>query len=258
MRLLRLPLTILSLLLLGGGDGGIFAAASSPSTVEVTLTIPASPPHLPNPRALPPGDRTRATLTRLGASYAAPLSAAGTFVFRNVTPGSYLADVHSATHGFAPLRVDVDATPRGETRGVRAWETFRGNAWENRGEEVRRTAVGGAFPVRVLGTKAFFVERGSFSVFGILKNPMILMSLVSLGLFVGLPKLMENMDPEMRAEFEKQQQSNPMSSLMSGGQPSGGNFDVAGFLAGHNKREEGAAGGETSSASGGGKKGGKR
>ena len=30
------------------------------------------------------------------------------------------------------------------------------------------------------------------SVFGILKNPMILMSLVSLGLFVGMPKLMEN------------------------------------------------------------------
>ncbi|RYP72259.1 hypothetical protein DL769_004481 [Monosporascus sp. CRB-8-3] len=286
MHISQLPLTILSLLLLGGssggGGGGIFAAASS--TVEITLTIPASPPHLPNPHALPPGDRTRATLTRLGASYAAPLSAAGTFVFRNVTPGSYLADVHSATHGFAPLRVDVDATPEGETRGVRAWETFRGNAWENRGEEVRRTAAGGAFPVRVLGTKAFFVERGSFSVFGILKNPMILMSLVSLGLFVGLPKLMENseshhppsdvpptaytsdldgpvpglVDPEMRAEFEKQQQSSPMNSLMSGGQPSGGNFDVAGFLAGHNKREEGAAGGETSSASGGGKKGGKR
>ncbi|RYP52593.1 hypothetical protein DL768_002243 [Monosporascus sp. mg162] len=259
MHLSRLPLTILSLLLLGGG-GGVFAAASStsPSTVEITLAIPASPPHLPNPHALPPGDRTRATLTRLGASYAAPLSAAGTFVFRNVTPGSYLADVHSATHGFAPLRVDVDATPEGQTRGVRAWETFRGNAWEHRGEEVRRTAAVGAFPVRVLGKKVFFVERGSFSVFGILKNPMILMSLVSLGLFVGLPKLMENMDPEMRAEFEKQQQSNPMNSLMSGGQPSGGNFDVAGFLAGHNKREEGAAGSETSSASGGGKKGGKR
>ncbi|RYO84708.1 hypothetical protein DL762_001459 [Monosporascus cannonballus] len=250
----RLPLTVLSLLLLGGG-GGIFAAASS--TVEITLAIPASPPHLPNPHALPAGDRTRATLARLGASYAVPLSAAGTFVFRNVTPGSYLADVHSATHGFAPLRIDVDAGPGGETRGVRAWETFRGNAWENRGEEVRRTAPGGAFPVRVLGTKTFFVERGSFSVFGILKNPMILMSLVSLGLFIGLPKLMENMDPEMRAEFEKQQQSNPMNSLMSAGQPSGGNFDVAGFLAGH-KKEEGAAGGETSSTSGGGKKGGKR
>ncbi|RYO83375.1 hypothetical protein DL764_009461 [Monosporascus ibericus] len=166
MQLSRLPLTILSLLFLGGG--GIFAAASSvsssSSTVEITLTIPASPPHLPNPHALPPGDRTRATLTRLGASYAAPLSAAGTFVFRNVTPGSYLADVHSATHVFAPLRVDVDATPEGETRGVRAWETFRGNAWENRGEEVRRTAAGGALPVRVLGPKAFFVERGSWRI----------------------------------------------------------------------------------------------
>ena len=35
-------------------------------------------------------------------------------------------------------------------------------------------------------------SRFIVSVFGILKNPMILMSLVSLGLFVGMPKLMEN------------------------------------------------------------------
>ncbi|KAK7744741.1 hypothetical protein SLS62_010098 [Diatrype stigma] len=264
------------------------SSSSSPTTTTttttVTLAIPASPPHLPNPHALPPS--THATLTKLlgfgGAlsqqppppppsAHHAPLTTANTFVFRNVTPGSYLADVHSATHGFAPLRVDVLFQGEGDDGAleVRAWETFRGNEWENKGEEVRlRSGAAGAgpvFPVRVLGRKVFFTERGSFSVFGILKNPMILMSLVSLGLFIGLPKLMENMDPEMRAEFEKQQQSNPMSSLMSGGQPSAGNFDVAGFLSGHSK--EGAAGaGEpgsstpsgSGSGSGSAKKGGRR
>ena len=69
------------------------------------------------------------------------------------------------------------------------------------------------------------------------------------------------MDPETRAEFEKSQQSNPMSSLMGGGQPGAGNFDVAGFLSGHNKGGEGegepaAAGG--GSSGGNGKKGGRR
>ena len=153
----------------------------------VTLAIPASP-HLPNPLHQLSGHRTRATLSRLGAAYEAPLSGppapppsnsngngnnnAAFLVFRNVTPGSYVADVHSASHGFAPLRVDVVAAGAGgaeETPLVRVWETFRGNEWENKGEEVRGLAgtgtgagaAGAAFPVRVLGTKTYFVERGS-------------------------------------------------------------------------------------------------
>lgn len=117
---------------------------------------------------------------------------------------------------------------------------------------------------------------------------MILMGLVSLALFVGMPKLVENstflssralmsyrlllrglftnimplyltVDPETRAEFEEQSKKNPMNSLMGGPQPGSnpmGNFDVAGFLAGQgsSSKEESA---ETSSKNGG-KKGGKK
>ncbi|KAI5927959.1 hypothetical protein F4810DRAFT_705855 [Camillea tinctor] len=182
---------------------------SAALATTLTLTLPASP-QLPHPAALPPS--THATLSAPGALLRAPLDASNAFVFRNVTPGSYLADVHCGVYGFAPLRVDVPDVGG----GVRVWETFRGNDWENKGEEVR--AVGGAapgFPVKVLGPKVYYVERGSFSVFGILKNPMILMGLVSMGLFIGLPKLVENMDPEMRAEWEEQQKKNPMASLSS-------------------------------------------
>ncbi|KAI1364666.1 hypothetical protein F5Y08DRAFT_306144 [Xylaria arbuscula] len=237
------------------------------SAATVTLSIPPSP-QIPNPAALPPS--THATLTALGASFLAPLTVDNTFVFRNVTPGSYLADIYSPTHGFAPLRVDVlspsagddDASKSrkpdvggadgdGNDLGLRVWETFRGNDWENKGEEIRPVAVGGAFPVKVLGSKVYYTERGSFSVLSILKNPMILMGLVSLALFIGMPKLVENMDPEMRAEFEEQSKKNPMNSLMGGPQP-GGNFGVAGFLAGQgsNGKEE-----PEQSSGNGGKKG---
>ncbi|KAJ8120753.1 hypothetical protein O1611_g10282 [Lasiodiplodia mahajangana] len=87
---------------------------------------------------------------------------------------------------------------------------------------------------------------------------MILMGLVSLALFVGMPKLVENMDPEMRAEFEEQSKKNPMNSLMAGGQPGSnpmGNFDMAGFLAGQGSgsKEE-----QAPSSENGRKKGGKR
>ncbi|KAI1825110.1 Cys/Met metabolism PLP-dependent enzyme-domain-containing protein [Xylaria intraflava] len=200
------------------------------TTSTLTLAIPPSP-QIPNPAVLPPS--THATLTTLGASLSAPLTRDNTFVFRNVTPGSYLGDIHCTTHGFAPLRIDV--APAGAA--TRVWETFRGNDWENKGEEIRASTTRGhgAFPVRVFGAKVYYTERGSFSILSILKNPMILMGLVSLGLFIGMPKLMENMDPEMRAEFEEQSKKNPMNNLMmGGGQPgaAGGNFDVAGFLAG--------------------------
>jgi ER membrane protein complex subunit 7 len=43
-------------------------------------------------------------------------------------------------------------------------------------------------------------------------------------------------DPEMRAEFEERQKSNPMNSILSGGQAgTAGGFDLAAMLAGSNK-----------------------
>ncbi|KAI2632001.1 hypothetical protein GGR54DRAFT_12515 [Hypoxylon sp. NC1633] len=262
---MHLPRT-LPALLLGALTHLPQTTASKPKPAPqttLTLWIPSSQ-QLPSPHALPA--TTHATLTSLGALHDAALTAAGTFAFRNVTPGSYLADVHCATLAFAPLRVDVGGpAPVSPGEGsvpvtvVRAWETYRGNDWNNMGAEVPRSGgEGGRFAVRALGPKEYFTERGSFSILGILKNPMILMGLVSMVLFVGMPKLVENMDPEMRAEWEEQQKKNPMGSLMGGGQAPGanpmGNFDMAAYLAGQGsgKKDEGEPN------TGGGKKSGKR
>ena len=122
------------------------ATIATPATT-LTLLLPGTP----NPFALPAS--TRATLASLGAHHAAPLSAINTFVFHNVTPGSYLADVHCATDAFRPLRVDVAAD--GE---VRAWETFRGNEWGNRGEALD-VKPGRAVELRALGKKTYFMQR---------------------------------------------------------------------------------------------------
>ncbi|KAI0882430.1 uncharacterized protein GGS22DRAFT_169379 [Annulohypoxylon maeteangense] len=240
--------------------------SASPQTPQTsfTLWIPSSA-VLPNPHALPPS--THATLSSLQQSFTAPLSSTNDFAFRNVTPGSYLADIHCGTHAFAPLRVDVYAAEGGEKEWtgllVRAWETYRGNDWENKGAEAPRSGGEyGRFPVRVLGPKEYFVERGSFSIFGILKNPMILMGLVSMVLFLGLPKLIDNMDPEMRAEWEEQQKKSPMGSLMGGGQQSGanpmGNFDMAAYMAGQGSKKDEDEPSRSEPSKGNGKKGGKR
>lgn len=131
------------------------ALATTTWAASVTLSVPSSP-VLPNPYTLPPS--TRATLSTLSASFSAPLSVQNTFVFNNVTaPGSYLVDVHCATHAFAPLRLDIAADG-----SLSAWETYRGNDWDNKGEVYASKDFengGKGFEVRVLGGKNYFVER---------------------------------------------------------------------------------------------------
>ncbi|KAF5570706.1 er membrane complex subunit [Fusarium phyllophilum] len=203
---------------------------------SLTLYLPSNP----NPFSIPAN--THATLSSAGVHFSAPLSSANTFVFHNVTPGSYLADVHCPTDTFHPLRIDVQLAEDGEEGIVRAWETYRGNDWGNKGEvvQVKEGSKGRGFELRAIGGKNYFMERPQFSVFAILKNPMILMALVSLVLMVGMPKLMDSMDPEMRAEFEAQRKSSPLSAAMTG-QSSGDNpltnFDMAAYLAGSKSKE---------------------
>lgn len=192
----------------------LLSLACAAPTTSITLQIP--PSHvLPNPRTLPPS--THAKLTSLGADATAYVTPANTFVFRNISEGSYLLDVYSTTHAFAPLRVDVlpvVAGDRGEqTAGLKvaAWETYRGNDWDNKGEVMVKE--GGRLEVKVLGAKAFFMERSSckpypcdgcwrsknllltrvtVNVLSILKNPMILLGLASMAIFLGMPYLVDN------------------------------------------------------------------
>ncbi|KAM0666165.1 hypothetical protein ACQRIU_004020 [Beauveria bassiana] len=253
---MRLPTTAAA-----AAAGGLLALAHLATCTTVTLHLPSTPA----PGTLSP--RTHATLTTLGRRLSAPLSAAHSFVFRNVSAGSYLADVHCPTDGFAPLRVDVvggdgeeeEKEKEKEEEAVQAWETYRGNDWGNKGEAlVLKQGSDGTqgFEVRALGRKGYFMERPKFSVMSILMNPMILMGLVSMVIFIGMPKLVENMDEETRAEWEASQKENPMNSLLGGGgQQSGsalGNFDMAAYLAGSKKKESGGGGGDGSSSSGGG------
>ncbi|KAM7218793.1 ER membrane protein complex subunit 7 [Rhypophila decipiens] len=232
---------------------------NSPAAI-VTLRIPASN-AIPNPFTLSPS--THATLSTKGRTHTAWLSTSNTFIFRDLAPGSYLVDFYCVTYAFAPLRLDVDSTG-----SVKVWETYRGNDWANKGEAIQGTGEAGVFDIRVLGTKGYFMERAKFNFFSILRNPMVLLGLVSMGIFLGMPYLVDNMDPEMRAEWEERQKSNPMNNIMgaaTGGGGAGSNFDMAAFLAGSSSKKEGdngavttTTGSETPGNGGGGGKAAKR
>jgi hypothetical protein len=61
---------------------------------------------------------------------------------------------------------------------------------------------------------------------------MILMAVVSMGLMFGMPKLMENMDPEMKEEFEEMQKKGVLGSGNTDTAAQIQNFDLAAWMAG--------------------------
>lgn len=84
-----------------------------------------------------------------------------------------------------------------------------------------------------------------------LKNPMILMAIVSMGLMFGMPYMMENstlhtqhrkmiggmtdtstVDPEMKEEFEEMQKNGVLGSGTTNTAAQIQNFDLAGWMAG--------------------------
>jgi len=107
-----------------------FAVLAQFITLTTAFTIRGSIPPtqlLPNPATL--SADTQITLTTSGARKSALLRTDNTFVFRNISEGSYILDTSCPTYHFAPLRVDVS-----RSGDVTVHQTFRGNPWSNLGE----------------------------------------------------------------------------------------------------------------------------
>ena len=90
------------------------------------------------------------------------------------------------------------------------------------------------------GTYQYFEVKRGFSIFMLLKNPMVLMMLFTVGLMVVMPKMMEGLDPEEKARMKQQmeaQQSGDPTQLLSQMFGGGGGDDSNPALAGTTRRE---------------------
>jgi len=184
-----------------------FLAALLPllaSGIQLEFSINSQNGVLPNPSKLP--SSSNAVLSSLGPPLVAPITASNTFLFSSVPAGSYLLSVYSRDALFEDLRVDVTKNETGEAAS--SWTTFRGNEWDNKGE-LRGSGEGRSvqIEVRPLVSKDYYQERSTFSVISIFKSPMILIAIFSLVMVVGMPYLMENLDPEVKAELEDMQKN---------------------------------------------------
>lgn len=221
---------------------------------------------LANVNSLPP--TTHATITAPdGTILRSQLRQDNSIIFPEIsTLGSHLLSVYSRDYTFASYRIDttphlpasVDSTNKVQI--AFAAQLFPGTQWSDTGSNlipqqpdatsstgmsIRPQSSLTLIP-RVVAQKQFYEERQGFSPLSLLKNPMIIMAVVALGFTFGMPKLMENMDPEMKAEYEEMQKKGPTAALgraMSGQAPTSGQgsgFDLAGYLAG--QKQDGASG----------------
>ncbi|KIW92625.1 uncharacterized protein Z519_06472 [Cladophialophora bantiana CBS 173.52] len=212
--------------------------------LAASLRISVLPSNiLPNPNILPAS--THAVLTSgSGQPIKAVLRKGNYFEFPEIsTVGSHLLDIYSHDYVFAPYRIDISPSSSDSAGTVIAgtWETYRGTRWDDRGVALVATPTDQLdMSAKILSRKNFYEQRQGFNPLSLLKNPMILMAVVALAFTFGMPKLLENMDPEMRAEYEEMQKKSPMGGLTRAMQGGGAgstaeNFDLAGYLAGTGK-----------------------
>ena len=73
------------------------------------------------------------------------------------------------------------------------------------------------YPLRIQpnGQRGYFEQRPQVGLGYILRNPMMLMMLFSVGMMYLMPKMMENMDPEELKKMQEDQER--MKKQMSGG-----------------------------------------
>lgn len=64
------------------------------------------------------------------------------------------------------------------------------------------------------GTYQYFEPKKGFSLFRLLKNPMVLFMLFSVGLMVAMPYMMEGLDPEEKARMKEQMKNQQDPSKM--------------------------------------------
>ncbi|KAK4971895.1 hypothetical protein LTR66_011382 [Elasticomyces elasticus] len=188
---------------------------------HLTISIPASPPVLPNPASLPAS--THATLLGPPGVYLdTPLTRRNTFEFSNLTVGSHLLQVYARDYAFSPYRVDVSlaATEEGDTerRGtarieqdvIQVWQTFRGNEWSNLGPKIAEGTDSVTVEIGPVGRKEFYIQRGG-------------------------------LDPETKAEFEEMQKKSPLTGSQ-GAAAQIQNFDLASWMAGKSAETESSSG----------------
>ena len=135
---------------------------------------------------------TRITLND-GRTHNTYTQADGTFIFHRVPPGVHLLDVQSREHHFSQVKIQLLEESMDSPKCIEY--VYPG---------APKQAIPHPLELTAHASYEYYEPRQGFSIFSILKNPMLLMMIVSVGMMVLMPKMMEGLDPEQKEQMQKQ------------------------------------------------------
>eukprot|EP00536_Pseudo-nitzschia_multiseries_P008167 jgi/Psemu1/319318/estExt_fgenesh1_pm.C_2030013 len=128
----------------------------------------------------------------------------GSFVIYDVGPGIHQLDIDSKTYHFPQVKIQLLEESMDAPKCLEY--AFPGAA---------KRALKYPLVIHPKGSYQYFETKRGFSIFGLLRNPMVIMMLFSVGLMVAMPKMMEGLDPEEKARMKEQMknQQDPTAML---------------------------------------------
>lgn len=187
--LLPLLISILSFAILAGATKNPNNAPPSQPSAAMTTSIQGRL-RLPDPSIML--NSTRITLND-GSQHSTYTQVDGSFVFYRVPPGVHLLDVQSREHHFSQVKIQLLEEAMDVPKCIEY--VFPG---------APKQAIPHPLELTAHASYEYYEPRQGFSMFGMLKNPMFLMMLVSVVGMVMMPKMMEGMDPEQKEQMQKQ------------------------------------------------------
>ena len=157
-----------------------------------------------------------------GGQLVALVDESGHFALNGLEPGSHIMQVALEDLVFPPIRLDVSEVAN-RFRAVVNDGSSRTlvNAMSAAAAAEASASSGGdvpVVPISPVGRHKYYVPREHFSVMSIVKNPMVLMMLFSVGMVYIMPLIADQ--DEMKAQMKDMQKSiNQVQGAGAGGKP---------------------------------------
>jgi hypothetical protein len=172
--------------------------------IEGKLEVPDPQSHI----ALPPLNSTLLTLND-GEFSTYSIPPTNSFVFHNVPPGVHVLDVHSTHYHFSQIKIqildeedadkDTDATTPPTSPSPKCIEYFYPGA--------TKKPIPHPLVLYANAEYQYYQPRPTFSPFSILRSPMILIMIFSVGMMFVMPKMMGELDPDQKQQMKKQMEA---------------------------------------------------
>ena len=127
----------------------------------------------------------------------------GSFVIYDVGPGIHQLDIDSKSYHFPQVKIQILQDSMDLPKCL-----------EYAYPGAPKRALKYPLVINPKGTYQYFEAKRGFSIFGLLRNPMVMMMLFSVGLMVAMPYMMEGLDPEEKARMKEQMKNQQDPSAM--------------------------------------------